>query len=308
MNKFALIAASANAMKFNSAVPTAPQMLSQFEEEATKPFVNYTNMTIAELDEEFDKAEKDFDDAFKAASDKLNKTQKYDEAEIVALVKSEVKLTTLIEGYRSNLAAQGIIEDKKLSISDLSNKTASEPLTKYVSALKNAQATVPSQRSIYDLVHADMMQEHMNETAPKVPEATSDAAFSLQDFADKFCNFDTEECHELTKVAAQKEELDKTSAYIKRLNQRAKSAQLWSTYQKELEAQGAIKAKKKKKDKKKKAKKDAKKDGDKKDAKEEKKEKKKDNKPKDDKKVEKKDEKAKEPKDQKKFEVKEQKA
>jgi len=87
-----------------------------------------------------------------------------------------------------------------------------------VEALKNAQATVPSQRLIYDLVHEDMMQQHMNETAPKVPETTSDAAFSIQDFADQFCKFDTDECTELMKESSKKEELDKISAYAKALN------------------------------------------------------------------------------------------
>ena len=64
----------------------------------------------------------------------------------------------------------------------------------------------------------------MNETAPKVPESTSDAAFSLNDFADKFCNFDSEECHDFMKESAKKDEQDKASAYVKSLNQRAKSA------------------------------------------------------------------------------------
>lgn len=228
-------------------------------------------MTIAELDEEFDKAEKDFNDAFKDASEKLNKTRKYDAPSLTALVKSEGTYAKLIEGYRSNLAASGKIGESKMSIAELegiksSNSTA---LTKYVTAMKNAQATVPSQKAIYELVHADMMQEHMNETALKVPETTSDAAFSISDMADKFCNYDADECHEVTKEAAKKDEQDKNSAYIKILNQKAKSAQLWSVYQKEKAAADAIKAKKAKKDKKKKKskdeKKDAKKDGDKKD-------------------------------------------
>ena len=95
-------------------------------------------MTIAELDEEFDKAEKDFNDAFKDASEKLNKTKKYDAPSLTALVKSESKYAVLIEGYRSNLAANGKIGEKKLSIAELENITSSEPLTKYVTALKNA--------------------------------------------------------------------------------------------------------------------------------------------------------------------------
>lgn len=115
-----------------------------------------------------------------------------------------------------------------------------------------------------------MMQEHLNETAPKVPESTSDAAFSLNDLADTFCNYDSDECHELVKEGEKKEENDKNSQYVKALNQKAKSAMLWSTYQKELEAAAAIKAKKAKKDKKKKKgkdKKNATKDADKKDEK-----------------------------------------
>ena len=251
-------------------------------------------MTIAELDEEFDKAEKDFNDAFKDASEKLNKTKKYDAPSLTALVKSEGTYAKLIEGYRSNLAASGKIGESKMSIAELEGIKNSEPLTKYVTAMKNAQATVPSQKAIYELVHADMMQEHMNETAPKVPETTSDAAFSISDMADKFCNYDTDECHELTKEAAKKDEQDKNSAYIKILNQKAKSAQLWSVYQKEKAAADAIKAKKAKKDKKKKKskdeKKDAKKDGDKKDE------------PKDAKKVEKKEAKKEAKKEEKKEE------
>ena len=147
-----------------------------------------------------------------------------------------------------------------MSIAELEGIKNSEPLTKYVTAMKNAQATVPSQKAIYELVHADMMQEHMNETAPKVPETTSDAAFSISDMADKFCNYDTDECHELIQEATKKDEQDKNSAYIKVLNQKAKSAQLWSVYQKEKAAGDAIKAKKAKKDKKKKKSKDEKKD------------------------------------------------
>ena len=75
-----------------------------------------------------------------------------------------------------------------------------------------------------------MMQEHMNETAPKVPESTSDAAFSMNDMADKFCNYDAGECHVLMAAAEKKQEADKNSAYVKALNQRAKAATLWSTY------------------------------------------------------------------------------
>jgi hypothetical protein len=112
--------------------------------------------------------------------------------------------------------------------------------------------TIPSQKFIYDLVHADMMQEHMNETAPKVPETTSDAAFSINDFADTFCNYDSDECHEIMVAGEKKAEADKNTQYVKSLNQKSKSATLWSAYQKELGAQAAIKAKKAKKDKKKK--------------------------------------------------------
>ena len=60
------------------------------------------------------------------------------------------------------------------------------------------------------------------------------------------------------KEATKKDEQDKNSAYIKALNQKAKAATLWSTYQKEKAAQEAIKAKKAKKDKKKKKAKDEK--------------------------------------------------
>ena len=155
MNKIIfLTAVSVSALKFNSGSP--PQMMAQFDEEVPKAFVNYTNMTTAELGEMYDLSEKDFNEAFKTASDKLNKTKKYDEAGISALVKSEVKLTELIEGFRSNLIASGAIESKKYSIEELSKVKASEDITKYIDALKNAQATVPSQKAIYDLVHVDM--------------------------------------------------------------------------------------------------------------------------------------------------------
>ena len=135
MNKLLMLAATASALTFNAA---PPQVLAQFEEDAPKKIINYTNMSIADLDLAYDSAEKEFNDAFKVASDKLNKTKKYDEPSISALVKSEGKLSVMIEGYRSNLAASGKIQDKKYSIADLSNLSASEPLSKYIDALKNA--------------------------------------------------------------------------------------------------------------------------------------------------------------------------
>lgn len=54
--------------------------MAEFEEDAPKAVVNYTNMSIVELDDLLEGANKDFDTAFKAASEKLNKTKKYDEA------------------------------------------------------------------------------------------------------------------------------------------------------------------------------------------------------------------------------------
>lgn len=86
--------------------------MAEFEEDAPIVPQNYTNMSLSELDDLYDSAEKDFNSAFKAASEKLVKSQKYEEAQIQALVKSEKLLTKLIEGYRSNLAADGKIQDK----------------------------------------------------------------------------------------------------------------------------------------------------------------------------------------------------
>ena len=75
--KAALCGAYANAITFNSA---PPQVMAQFEEDAPKAVANYTNMTIAEVTELYEAAETDFNSAFKAASDTLNKTNKYTEA------------------------------------------------------------------------------------------------------------------------------------------------------------------------------------------------------------------------------------
>lgn len=76
-------------------------------------------MTLAELDTLIDDAEKDFQLSFKSASEKLNKTNKYDEAQIQALAKSDATLAKLIEGYRTNLVADAKIKDKKYSVDEL---------------------------------------------------------------------------------------------------------------------------------------------------------------------------------------------
>lgn len=123
----------------------------------------------------------------------------------------------LIEGYRTNLLADGKILDQKYSIAELENLKVGG-LTNYVSAIKNAQATIASQKVIYGLVHTDMMQEGMNETAPKVPESTSDSAFSMNDFADTFCNYDASECTELLMAAQKKAEADNALNLVKTLN------------------------------------------------------------------------------------------
>jgi hypothetical protein len=54
------------------------------------------------------------------------------------LAKSEVKLTKLIEGYRTSLVAKGKLEDKKYSLEDLTKLKPSAPLTKYMAAIRNA--------------------------------------------------------------------------------------------------------------------------------------------------------------------------
>lgn len=80
------------------------------------------------------------------------------------------------------------------------------------------------------MVHNDMMQEQLNETAPKVPDSTSDAAFTLKDLSDLVCNYDAAECDTLMKEAEKATDKDSNSVFIKQMQARAKSVMLWSTY------------------------------------------------------------------------------
>ena len=86
-------------------------------------------------------------------------------------------LPEIIEGYRTKLIADGTLNDKQYDIKAYTDFKEKPGVDKILKGIEQALQLVPQQRKIYGLVEAAMTQQSMNETAPKVPETTAEAAF-----------------------------------------------------------------------------------------------------------------------------------